>query len=224
MEIQDVVKVEKVELVKTKDLCSKILFIKDNAFNMVMLQFKNDEEKHFMRKKSLELVKKMDVDRYWFSSTAWFLTQDKKGNAPYRRPSRDANRKEGFMVVEFRKDRKNKVYFAEIKRDIYNNVTFLENEEMTNNLNSQDNLSSYWDAWVDEKELDIKTAKEINEQNENFIKKVTASLMKKHKDEFKNIKSTEEFLILLNKLVLEANEKFDKQNKTLLEDPEEFED
>lgn len=224
MEIQDVIKIEKMELVRTQDLCSKILFLKDNSFSMVMLQFKNDKEKHFMRKEALEMIRKMDVDRYWFSSTAWFLSQDKDGKNLYKRPSRDANRKECFLVTEFRKDRKNKVYFVEIKRDIHNKVTFIEDEEMNKNLNSQDNLQSYWDAWADEAFLDFDTSKMINENNEKFLKNSVDELVNRHKEELENIQTPEDLFNVTKKIITEFQEKLKEQNKTLLEDPEEFED
>jgi len=224
MEIEDVIKVEKMELVRTKDLCSKILFVKENTLNMVMLNFKNNEQKHFMRKKALELIDKLGVELYWFSSTAWFLTQEKDGKNLYKRPSRDVNRKECFMVIEFRKDRKNKIYFAEIKRGLQNDVVFIEDEEKNNSLNKQNNLQSYWDAWADEQEMDFENKKMINENDEKFIKNTIAGLMRKHSEEIDNAKTSEDFTKLMLQIGKEAGEKLKEQNKTLLEDPEEFED
>jgi hypothetical protein len=224
MEMSDVIKVEKLELVKTKDLCSKIVFLKDNSLNMVMLNFKNNEQKHLMRKKALELIHKLDVEIYWFSSTAWFLTQEKDGKNLYKRPSRDVNRKECFMVTEFRKDRKNKVYFAEIKRDMQNDVLFIEDEKTNSLLNKQDNMQSYWDAWADEQQMDIENKKMIEENNEKFIKNASAELIKKHSQEIANAKTSEDFAKIIVQLAKEAKEKINEENKTLLEDPEEFED
>lgn len=222
--MSDVIKVEKLELVKTKDLCSKIVFLKDNSLNMVMLNFKNNEQKHLMRKKALELIHKLDVEIYWFSSTAWFLTQEKDGKNLYKRPSRDVNRKECFMVTEFRKDRKNKVYFAEIKRDMQNDVLFIEDEKTNSLLNKQDNMQSYWDAWADEQQMDIENKKMIEENNEKFIKNASAELIKKHSQEIANAKTSEDFAKIIVQLAKEAKEKINEENKTLLEDPEEFED
>lgn len=224
MEIQDVVQIEKMELVESNDLHSKILFLQNKSLGMIILNFKDDKEKHLMRKKSLELLKSINADRYWFSSTAWFLTQDREGNNLYRRPSRDANRKECFMVTEFRKDRKNKVYFAEIKRDIHNKVTFIEDEEMNKNLNSQNNLQSYWDAWADEEFLDFDTSKMINENNEKFLKNSVNELVDRHKEELDNIQTPEDLFNVTKKIITEFQEKLKEQDKTLLEDPEEFED
>jgi len=224
MEIEDVIKVEKLELVRTKDLCSKILFVKENTLNMVMLNFKNNEQKHLMRKKALELVNKLGVEAYWFSSTAWFLTQEKDGKNLYKRPSRDVNRKECFMVIEFRKDRKNKIYFAEIKRGLQNDVVFIEDEEKNKMLNKQNNLQSYWDAWADEQEMDFENKKMINENDEKFIKNAVEELVKKHSEELHNIQSSEELLNLTKNIINDFKDKLKEEHKTLLEDPEEFED
>lgn len=224
MEIEDVIKVEKMELVRTQDLCSKILFVKENTLNMVMLNFKNNEQKHLMRKKALELVNKLGVELYWFSSTAWFLTQEKDGKNLYKRPSRDVNRKECFMVTEFRKDRKNKIYFAEIKRGLQNDVVFIEDEEKNNSLNKQNNMQSYWDAWADEQEMDFENKKMINENDEKFIKNAVEELVKKHSEELHNIQSSEELLNLTKNIINDFKDKLKEEHKTLLEDPEEFED
>lgn len=224
LEMEDVIKIEKLGLVTTKDLCSKIIFIKDKSITMMMLEFRNGKEKDIMREKAIELIKSIGVDRYWFSSTAWFLTQDKDGKNIYRQPSRDVNRKECFMVTEFRKDRKNKIYFAEIKRDLHNEVTFLEDKEINEGMNKDNNLSSYWDAWADVKAMDVETHKMIRENNEKFIRNSVKEFMGKHKEEIDNVQNPEELTVLLAKLTKEFDEKLKEQDRTLLENPEEMEE
>lgn len=222
MEIKDIINIEKDTLEKTGESFPKIFItnvdkVEDfdkKALVVLCLNFSNKQEKEKMREKAMELIANSDVDRYWFSSTAWVSSRDKNEKSLYKSPSRDLNRKEALIIIEFNKHDKNKAFFQEYTHK--DGVITYGKEKI---LGDGDGLQSYWDAWNDTDEIEMDNL--IHKQNMEWMKSVLEKIMEKYYDEVVACKTSDEMEVLLEKAKKDIDDIIKKENETLLEDVEE---
>jgi len=219
MEIEDIIKIQKAELESTKDLLAKIIFEKDSGLTVIGLMFRNNSEKTFMRRAVLNALRNQNIEKYWFASTAWYLTENvnEKGKQLYRQPSRDVNRKECLIIIEFRKDKNNKMFFFDIQRK-NDTITFSEEKSSTKIMDS------YWDLWESEHQLDIKNDEYVTGVNKAFITNSLKEIMKDKINLINDETSEEDIAKMAMETMKEFMEKVKEQDKTLLEDVDKFDD
>jgi hypothetical protein len=219
MNITEVIKIEKKLLFKDGDLSTKIVFVEENGLHMIPLPFRNSSEKEYMRRQSMKLIHLLNVKKYWFISTAWVTIQSKKdiGKQLYRQPSRDINKKEAFLVMEFNIDsRENIMAFYMIERN--NKKITLKESKLIKGMK----MDSYWDAWADIEKLDKQSNEMIEENDKAFLSKTIEETIKKYRDKIYGSKSEEEFLNILKEMEDNISNKIKDQNKTLLESQDEI--
>ena len=161
-------------------------------------------------------VKNMNVDKYWFITEAW-MSSFEKGKKLYRPASRDVDRKEVLIVMEFCRDMTQKCIIIPFKRE--DKRIIFEKEVSTDK-----DRSSRWNVFLEREGLDEKMTKFADKIDDSYFRRLAKEMTKKYLDKFNNAKTAEEKMNLLKQMVQEGKEEMLKQNKTILEKVEDDEE
>jgi hypothetical protein len=175
----------------------------------MLLLFKNDEEKRKMFKIIRNTVEKLNSQRYLVIMECW-MSKQTLGDKLYRRPKLDADREEGLMISECKKDRTGKTIYYPFKR-VNEKIVWLDKVEL-------DKGHSMWDVFIEEGAVQEIMDKTIEKVDDAFFKKTAKELSDKHKDEFFATEDPNERMKILLRIMTEGIEKVEDQKKTMLED------
>jgi hypothetical protein len=102
MNIEEIENIAKKIMEESGSHTAQIMLDIGNAYEIMVLCFRDTEEKIKMCKSIRELVNARNISRYFFITEGWI-----SGN-PAIMPSDDPNRKEGLIIQEFNRNLKNK--------------------------------------------------------------------------------------------------------------------
>ena len=158
MEIEFIIETAKELLQKRGKHLAQMFFVYGKRLEIAILDF-DDDTKPLMREKMRKYVEQNKPDKYFFVTEAWMKKLDPTKES-YRRPSECPDRIECLLIMEFRKDMKNKTIMIPFKRK---GKEIIFEKKMDMEKNSVESVS-YWNFYLEREGVEEK----IN----NFMKKV----------------------------------------------------
>jgi hypothetical protein len=202
-------------LEKTGKHSPQIIVETPQGVAMVVLLFRNREEKWKMEDEIRGLVKKSNVDNYFYVAEAW-TTQLTKDN-PVMSPSRSVDRKEVLMIAEFKRDGSGESIMREFKRKD-DKIIWQERAVQKNN-----EASSSADFFSDPDAVRSKMSEGAFQHNKEYMENFSKQLFKKYGAEFEKCVNKEDeagFKELMKKIMSEMDKEVTRINLMKLEDPE----
>lgn len=219
--LETVVDIAKKVLVKQGNHTAQLI-IEDREGKILMLILADmplGEGKEKLRHAVMNLIKLHGSKRYFVIMETW-MSAIKPGEKMFRMPIRDVDRTEALVVSEFTED-KELTRIIPFRREILRNRETLRNKDkiiFEKELPPQTNVSSRWNIWADEDKINKLHDRSVKDIDSAFVRKLVKYLSAKHKEEFFKEETAEGRMKILRKMLGQAKEIFDNQDKTILED------
>jgi len=206
-------------LEKTGKHSPQIIVETPHGVVMVVLCFRNQDEKKKMHEQIRGLIQKSKVNNYFYVAEAW-MSEQKKDN-PAILPSRDIDRKEVLIVSEFRKDGFGESIMNEFERKGDSIIW------KARNLQKSNEASSLLDFFSDRDAVRSKIDKGVFQHNKDYMDAFSRKLAKKYGRDFELCAETKDevrFKEVMAKILGEMDDEMKRVNLRVLEDPEENQD
>jgi hypothetical protein len=213
--LQDIEKTAVQVLEQTGKHSPQIIVETPQGVVMVVLCFRNQDEKHKMHESIRALVKRSEVDSYFYVAEAWMAKQTKDN--PVMSPSRCVDRHEVLMIAEFRRDGSGESIMREFKRKD-DSIVWKAREVQRNN-----EASSFLDFFSDPNKVRRRVDEDTFRHNKEYAENFASQLFKKYGAEFeKYVQVKDEVALreLLAKIQREMDAEITRLNLMRLEDVE----
>jgi len=181
---------------------------------MVVLEYRNNEEKDGMHDSIRKLIKQSNVDRYFYISEAWFTKQSK--DTPVMSASRSVNRREMLVICEFKKNMAGKCIMREFAKD--DEKIIWQNRSVENSAGD-----SMLDFFSDPGEMKRRMDAQSYNHNKEYAENFSNQLAKKYSVEFNRCVEAKDdagFAKLMAKVNVEMEAEVKRLNMLRLENTE----
>lgn len=210
MDINKMLEIAKEELISSGKIVPKAFAVTNkNEITMILMPFRDDEEKCRTQEGLQEFIKGLGSKEYYIVHEVWVAKQ--KQDRIMTRAKRNIDREEAIMVTKFTPERSEMV-IAIFKKDEDNTIIFDDVTTTPTEIGS-----NFWDVWGDQgKGIE----KHFNEHNKRIMQNMMKVLKSKYETEYLACKTPEDFKKVYSEVIKEIDKMKSDQEKHMLEDPD----